>query len=320
MEARLLPELEQPQIIPGRSCPLSYRYAPKVFDRPAEWAAETIYVIGGLYGNLEALDAIEALAAMEAVPPQLVFNGDFHWFDAQADWFAELDERVKRHTALRGNVETELASQDSDAGCGCAYPESVEQADVERSNNILVRLKQAAQNANHTWLANLPMHAVVSVGAARIAIVHGDAESLAGWRFDGAAMDAPENRAWLNDVFAQSKVDVFASSHTCTPALRRTSGGVVVNNGAAGMASLPGAPHGIITRVSTHAAPSTLPVLYGVKHADIHVDAVAVHFDDARWQQRFLTTWPAGSDAHISYWNRICDGPSCPPVDRGARL
>jgi predicted phosphodiesterase len=314
----LLPELAPPQIVPGRSCPLSYRYSPKVFDRPAEWAAETIYVIGGLYGNLEALDAIEHMAATETVPPRLVFNGDFHWFDAQADWFAELDRRVHRHTALRGNVETELASADDKAGCGCAYPESVDKADVERSNNILARLKQVAQNAKH--LGSLPMHAVASVGGTRIAVVHGDAESLAGWRFDGAAMDVPENQAWLSDVFAQSKVDVFASSHTCTPALRNVSGcGVVVNNGSAGMASLAGATHGIITRVSTHAAPISLPVLHGAQHAGVHVDAVAVYFDDTRWQQRFLTAWPAGSDAHISYWNRICHGPSCPPVDRGAR-
>ena len=42
---------------PGRSCPLSYRYAPSIFNRDADVHAETIYVVGGLYGNVQALDA-----------------------------------------------------------------------------------------------------------------------------------------------------------------------------------------------------------------------------------------------------------------------
>ncbi|MBL8521205.1 MAG: hypothetical protein JNK75_11080, partial [Betaproteobacteria bacterium] len=66
---------------PGRSCPLDYRYSPKSFSRAADLHAETIYVIGGLYGNLPAQEEIERMAAREAVPPMLVFNGDFHWFD-----------------------------------------------------------------------------------------------------------------------------------------------------------------------------------------------------------------------------------------------
>ena len=36
---------------PGRSCPLHYRYAPQSLRRPPEIAADTLYVIGGLYGN-----------------------------------------------------------------------------------------------------------------------------------------------------------------------------------------------------------------------------------------------------------------------------
>ena len=47
---------------PGRSCPLHYRYAPSSFERAADIRAETIYVIGGLYGNLPALNAIIELA------------------------------------------------------------------------------------------------------------------------------------------------------------------------------------------------------------------------------------------------------------------
>ena len=48
---------------PGRFCPLDYSYRPADFARPPELHAEVLYVAGGLYGNLPALDAIEGLAA-----------------------------------------------------------------------------------------------------------------------------------------------------------------------------------------------------------------------------------------------------------------
>jgi len=92
--------------LPGRSCPLSYRYSPAVFNRAAELHADTVYVIGGLYGNLPALETIFALAAHEPVAPSLVFNGDFNWFNCDAAGFEAINRQVLRHIALRGNVET----------------------------------------------------------------------------------------------------------------------------------------------------------------------------------------------------------------------
>ena len=66
---------------PGRSCPLAYRYSAAVFDRTPDLQADTLYVVGGLYGNLNALERIEALFAAETGNKRMVFNGDFHWFD-----------------------------------------------------------------------------------------------------------------------------------------------------------------------------------------------------------------------------------------------
>ncbi|MFN5191150.1 MAG: hypothetical protein ACK5DL_08460, partial [Burkholderiales bacterium] len=116
---------------PGRACPLHYRYSPSTFSRAADCVADTVYVIGGLYGNLPALEEILAIAAREVVAPTLVFNGDFHWFDVNAPTFAAINTEVLKHIALRGNVETELAPDADEAGCGCAYPDYVDDADVE---------------------------------------------------------------------------------------------------------------------------------------------------------------------------------------------
>jgi hypothetical protein len=115
----------------GRLCPVRYRYSVEIFDRSPQLRAHTVYVIGGLYGNREALDAVLAMAEQErhkVGDVALIFNGDFHWLDVRAEDFVQIDETVQRHTAIQGNVEAELAAEDSEAGCGCAYPDYVDVA------------------------------------------------------------------------------------------------------------------------------------------------------------------------------------------------
>jgi len=310
MAAASAPALEQR---PGRSCPLSYRYSPRVFDRAPDLEVGTIYVVGGLYGNVEALEAVLELAAAEG-DVKLVFNGDHHWFDADAADYAAIEREVARHARLRGNVETELAQDASDAGCGCAYPAEVSDAEVGRSNAILERLRATARRdeAARRALGALPMHLVAAVGDARIGIVHGDAASLAGWAFAASRIDAPEHGRWIENAFAQARVDAFACTHTCLPVMRRLeyAQGVraVANNGAAGMPNFAGTRFGLLTRISVRPFGGDAR-LYGTRVGAVHVDALRVDYDDARWMRRFLASWPPGSDAHASYHRRLRDGP-----------
>ena len=296
----------------GRVCPYDYRYSPRVFARAPDFAAETLYVVGGLYGNLPALSAIDVLAAMERAPVTRVFNGDFHWFDAEPDWFAGIEAGIAPHWALRGNVETEIArANDIGVGCGCAYPEGVPAAVVARSNEILSLLRTAAPAEARTRLDRLPMHLVAQVGALRIGIVHGDAGALAGWRFAQDELDSRARRAWLAEVREAAQVDVFASTHTCLAALRDFSYPcgrlTVINNGAAGMPNFAGTRFGVITRIST--TPSPQRPLYGVERDGVHIDALALPYDHAAFVARFLRRWPPGSSAHASYHARIVGGP-----------
>jgi hypothetical protein len=302
---------------PGRSCPLSYQYGPAVFAGPAQLHTNTVYAVGGLYGNLYALEAIEAMFNAEpgvaGQSKHLVFNGDFHWFDIQADLFAAVNARVTAHIALRGNVETEIAQAHGGADCGCAYPAEVDDGTVERSNAIITILRSVAQQdpARCARLAALPMYLTAQVGAARVGIMHGDAQSLAGWQFDAAVLDDPVALPALTRMFHFAKTAIFASSHTCASALRVFEGiGAVINNGAAGMSSVPGAPHGVVARIGTAPAPQGWPVLASAQVAGVFVQALAVQFDAAAWQTQFLKLWPPGSAAHTSYWQRIVHGPT----------
>jgi hypothetical protein len=294
---------------PGRACPLSYRYGAQALAAPAALHTETLWVAGGLYGNPFALQALLELYEREAGDKALVFNGDFHWFDVAAEDFARVNRAVLQHTATRGNVETELASPAHGAGCGCGYPQWVSDAEVERSNRMIERLRAMAraQPAALNALAALPAYRIATVGGERVAIVHGDAESLAGWGFSQETLATPAGAQAARRAFAAAGVRVFASSHTCLPVMQAFEDGrVIANNGSAGMPNYQGTRYGIATRISVRPSPDAL---YGVRAGRVFAEAVPIAFDHAAWQARFLAQWPQGSDAHRSYWERIVNGP-----------
>lgn len=318
----------------GRTCPLGYRYSATVFKRIADLQAATIYVIGGLYGNRAALAEILKMAALEKVAPTLVFNGDFNWFNIHPDDFVAVNTEVMKHIALRGNVETELASDGaSDTGCGCVYPDYVDDADVERSNQIIQKLRGTASAFPElsARLASLPMHLVAQVGpddTKRFGIVHGDAESLAGWRFAHDSLHDAENGAWLRRTCSAANLIGFASSHTCLPTFRlfntpNTAGimntanaaaatHMVINNGAAGMPNFAGTEYGLISRLSVHPPHEDLSQ-YGSVVDGIYIDALPVHYDAQSFRENFLADWAPGTPGHQSYFQRILHGPSYAP-------
>lgn len=311
---------------PGRSCPLHYRYRPEDFavDAPGHLQSlDVLYVVGGLYGNELALERVLELFDRERGRKRLVFNGDFHWFDADPEMFSRVQRAVLAHEALRGNVETELAApaSDDDAGCGCAYPDWVGDGVVERSNRILSRLRTAADAGQRAELSVLPMWQRADVGPLRLGIVHGDATSLAGWGFAQELLRAADHRAEVAHWLDRAGVDAFACTHTCLPVFQAVPGSSgrparwILNNGAAGMPNFRGEASGLLTRIavepSAH-APRRLGVELG---GGVVAEAVAIDIDLTVWRARFEALWPEGSDAHVSYFDRIVRGPDYAPAD-----
>ncbi|MGM0570483.1 metallophosphoesterase family protein [Marinobacter sp.] len=301
----------------GRSCPLHYRYRPEQLTMaPQACDADVLYVIGGLYGNPFALDEIEAMAEREqqgGLRVKLIFNGDFNWFNADDALFRDVNDRVLSHDAITGNVEYELARPGDGAGCGCAYPDFVEDAVVERSNRIMERLQRVAGNHPDLQerLAGLPRYRCLIFGGLKVVILHGDPESLAGWGLAHEALTQAGD-GQLAEWFRQTDADVIVSTHTCLPVIRHlTVGGRVrlfLNNGAAGMGNLLGDPRGLIARLAlTSPAPEGLGPEYPLP---LHGALVPVDFPLADWIVRFDHLWPPGSDAALSYRHRILKGTS----------
>ena len=297
------------QPTPGRSCPLSYRYAPGAFAGAPALHADTLWIAGGLYGNPYALQALLDAYLADSGSKALVFNGDFHWFDVAREDFELIDETVHGFHAIRGNVETEIAAPGDGAGCGCAYPDWVGEATVAHSNRIIERLRATGHKSGRDLraLAALPMHLLAEVGGERVGIVHGDAESLAGWNFSQEVLGTAGGRVQAERQFERAGVGIFASSHTCLPVLCQfPNSRILVNNGAAGMPNFRGERYGLATRISVSASSAAL---YRARCGDVVVEAIALRYDAMAWEQRFVAQWPPGSDAHRAYFERIVNGP-----------
>lgn len=311
---------------PGRSCPTHYHYQPSAFRAASAVSVETVYVIGGLYGNREALHAILHMQEAEARAGrrvELVFNGDYHWFDVDAPTFLEIDEAAASSISIRGNVETEIA-ESSPFGCGCNYPDDVSDAFVGRSNSIMARFQETCRDlpSARQALAARPMFRTIQVGDERIGIVHGDPESLAGWSFAAERLSASRSDerdgpartplAAIERYFRESDVRAFASTHTCLPFARDfdVDGAerLVINNGAAGLPNFAGTSAGLLSRISVD---PRVPrdSLYGIELGGLRFDALPIRYDHSRWLESFTANWPEGSPAHQSYFERIAHGP-----------
>ncbi|WP_394672178.1 hypothetical protein [Limnobacter sp.] len=297
----------------GRSCPIRYQYgAAKIAQAPLI-ACDVLYVVGGVYGNAHALDTIEQLAAHETGEVRICFNGDFNWFNKSPEDFVHINQRVLKHDCILGNVEAELGEPLDVADCGCAYPENVDQGVVDRSNFIHTELKRVAQQQPDLLHALLqkPFFARYAVGGLRVAVVHGDGDSLAGWHFDPVHLKRAEEAGWRAGLFEKAQVNVFTSSHTCSAAfhiepLKNGQTGLISNNGAAGMPSAE--MDGLFTRISAQPFLNRALVFQSIQLHGMHIEQIRVQFNQSAWQQHFLSQWPEGTAAHTSYFKRISEG------------
>ena len=200
----------------------------------------------------------------ERAPPTIVFNGDFHWFDAEPAWFAEI-ERARRAAIrrLRGNVETEIArAGDIGAGCGCAYPPERRRGHGARARTKSSRDLRASDAGRGAAHGSPHCRCISSRRSARlrVGIVHGDAAcarrlALRARRTRRSRARGLARRRAARVAHRRVRLDPHLPRGACAtsrcPAGRLT----VVNNGAAGMPNFSGSTFGVITRIATSPSP-----------------------------------------------------------------
>jgi hypothetical protein len=293
----------------GRVCAADYLIDSSLFAGEPEVTCDVLYVVGGLYGNQEALRAVENLAAGEKGSVQIIFNGDLHWFDKTADNFERLEELARPYRILVGNVEMELRREhEIGVGCGCAYPASTPDAVVSRSNEIhgIMRQSLAVRPDLKMLMQDRPAVMTVLVGDSKVAVSHGDEKLVAGWSCSRESLQEAQRQEELCWWMTQNAIEVFAVTHTCTAAAIALDAGIVINNGAAGMPCFKGEDFGLITRIATNDHPEAL---YRARREGLVAEALPARYDKKKFLAWFDDLWPQHSAAAISYRTRILTGP-----------
>ena len=156
--------------------PAYVTHAQDLADASQDTECDVLYVVGGLYGNVAALDALEEGIERErrqGLHIEVCFNGDFNFFNATPETWARINQGVRAlGHATAGNVEREALN--GDGGCGCAYPDYVDGAFADRASAIVERLRDVSTDPDiAAWLSSLPFAKTYAVGGVRVCCVHG---------------------------------------------------------------------------------------------------------------------------------------------------
>ena len=201
-------------------------HVPDLANTTQDVPCDVLYVVGGLYGNVAALEALEAGVRCEAEAGLRVedcCNGDFNFFNATTETWARVNDGVRRlGRATAGNVERETLNSES-TGCGCAYPEYVDAQFADRAAIIVDELRHVNSDPDiATWLAALPLYRTYVVRGTRVVCVHGDPACANGWALaaehlpGGSRPEYATDDALVEGWFETANADVFASAKGCT--------------------------------------------------------------------------------------------------------
>ncbi len=109
-------------------------------------------------------------------------------------------------------MEAELSNPSENAGCGCAYPDYVTDDVVVNSNLIMDKMKECSKDFPeiNMKLGLLSKFKKIKIGKLNILILHGDVESIAGWKLSIDSMpDIGRQSEILSNWFESTGVDVF---------------------------------------------------------------------------------------------------------------
>jgi len=204
---------------------------------PVIEADGSVLVFGGPYSNLQATEAVLAVAAREGTPPsRVVCTGDVVAYCG--DPVATIDRvREAGITVVAGNTDESLGAGSRD--CGCGFEEGSVCSVLARDWYALA--DASVRDDQRAWLAALPARAVIAIGGRRLGVIHGSIEATAGYVF--ASSPAGEKARQI----AASGLDGLVGGHCGLPFVERVdvpgSGeGLWLNAGVVGMPANDGTP------------------------------------------------------------------------------
>lgn len=189
-------------------------------------------IFGGIYSNLQALNALRELAEEQGIVPENIINtGDIVGYCAQPEESLQVVRDWGIHNIL-GNVEIQLRDEVED--CGCNFDDG-SRCDMF-SRQWFPYAQEQVSRESLAWLHTLTDHLTFSYAGRRVAVVHGSANETAEFVFestDWAVKDAN---------FEKTQADVIIGGHCGLPFHDARGMHLWLNPGVIGMPANDGTP------------------------------------------------------------------------------
>ncbi len=166
-----------------------------------------LLIFGGVYSNLQALEAMKKIAKSENIPSEnIICTGDIVGYCAQPNECLQTIKDWGIHTIL-GNVEIQLRDDETD--CGCNFNDN-SRCDIFSKQWFPYAQKNTSE-LNKTWLKTLPDHISFDYNQKKCLVVHGNIQETSGYVFKSTPWEIKQQN------FDKSAADLILSGHCGLP-------------------------------------------------------------------------------------------------------
>lgn len=184
-----------------------------------------ILVFGGVYSNLQALQAIRAIADQEGIPSShVICTGDVIAYCAQP---AECVELIREWDiqCISGNVEQQIAEGLDD--CACDFSDG-SRCDIF-SRQWYPYAKEKIIGENLAWTRSIPEFISFDYHGKKVLVVHGSYHDTSEFVFASTDWSVKQKN------FDDSTADIILSGHSGLPFIQSKNGYTWLNAGVIGM-------------------------------------------------------------------------------------
>jgi alkylhydroperoxidase/carboxymuconolactone decarboxylase family protein len=191
-----------------------------------------VLVFGGVYSNLQALEALVAIAQENNITPSnCICTGDIVGYCAEPEETVQLLKAWGGHS-IAGNVELQLAEGAED--CGCDFTEGSRCKGFSKLWYPYAQGRLSKGSIN--WMGQLPNHILFDYVGKKVAVLHGAVENVSEFIFESTSKDIKlEN-------FKSLDAELIVAGHCGLPFSQEIGQKIWINPGVIGMPANDGTP------------------------------------------------------------------------------
>ena len=191
-----------------------------------------ILIFGGVYSNLQALEALKQIAEKENIAPEnCICTGDIVGYCAQPEETVQLF-KLWDAKSIAGNVEIQLRENAED--CGCDFREG------SRCDNFSQQWYPYAQSklseSSLEFMKDLPHHFTFEYANKKMMVVHGSYFNTSEFIFKSTDWKIKASN------FTETNTDVIIAGHCGLPFYHQQNENLWLNPGVIGMPANDGNP------------------------------------------------------------------------------